>query len=205
MLTPASPTTDEVRIAVSTKDDAQSSDSASVYFSPRPLTKNKHLLKWIEKMASLTQPHSIHWVDGSQEEYEALCAQMVAGGTFIKLNEQLWPGCFYAKSDPSDVARVEDRTFICSLSKDNAGPTNNWVDPYEMRRKLKQLFAGCMRGRTMYVLPFSMGPIGSPMAQLGVQLTDSPYAVVNMRLMARVGLPVFKEIDANSKRVVPCV
>ena len=139
----------------------------------RPLTKNKHLLKWIEKMAALTQPAAIHWVDGSQEEYESLCEQLVAGGTFIKLNEERWPGCYYAKSDPSDVARVEDRTYICSLSKDNAGPTNNWVDPFEMRRKLKELFNGCMRGRTMYVLAFSMGPIGSPMSQIGVQLTDS--------------------------------
>jgi phosphoenolpyruvate carboxykinase (GTP) len=154
------------------------SSIASTYSSSRSLTKNKHLLRWVEKIAALTQPNSIHWVDGSPAEHEAFCAQLVAGGTFIKLNQELWPGCYYAKSDPSDVARVEDRTFICSLAKDNAGPTNNWVNPYEMRHKLKQLFAGCMRGRTMYVLPFSMGPLGSPMAQIGVQLTDSPYAVV---------------------------
>ncbi|HEY5891595.1 MAG TPA: phosphoenolpyruvate carboxykinase (GTP) [Chthoniobacterales bacterium] len=173
--------------------------------SSRPLTKNKHLLKWIDKMAAITQPAHIHWVDGSQEEYDAICAQMVEGGTFIKLNQELWPGCYYAKSDPSDVARVEDRTFICSLSKNNAGPTNNWVEPFQMRHRLKSLFNGSMRGRTMYVLPFSMGPLSSPMAQIGVQLTDSPYAVVNMRIMARIGLPVFKEIDANSRRVVPCI
>jgi len=171
----------------------------------QPLSENAHLLRWVEKMAHLTQPAAIHWVDGSQAEYQALCSQMVSSGTFIKLNEKLWPGCYYARSDASDVARVEDRTFICSLSKDNAGPTNNWVDPVAMRRKLKDLFNGCMRGRTMYVLAYSMGPIGSPMSQIGVQLTDSPYVVVNMRIMARIGLPVFKEIDKDVKRVVPCM
>jgi len=171
----------------------------------KPLSTNPHLCKWVQKMAELTQPAAIHWVDGSPEEYEALCAQMVEAGTFIKLNEQLWPGCYYARSDASDVARVEDRTYICSLSRDSAGPTNNWVDPFEMRRKLKTLFAGSMAGRTMYVLPFSMGPIGSPMAQIGVQLTDSPYVVVNMRIMARIGLPVYREIERDSKRVVPCL
>jgi phosphoenolpyruvate carboxykinase (GTP) len=170
-----------------------------------PLSKNKNLCKWVEKMAQLTQPEAIHWVDGSQEEYDALCAQMVAAGTFTKLNEDLWPGCYYARSDANDVARVEDRTYICSLSKDAAGPTNNWVNPFEMRKKLKSLFTGCMRGRTMYVLPFSMGPIDSPMAQIGVQLTDSPYVVVNMRIMARIGAPVFHEIDKDIKRVVPCM
>ena len=170
-----------------------------------PLAENKHLLKWVEKMADLCKPAAIHWVDGSQEEYDALCTQMVEHGTFTKLNEKLWPGCFYARSDPSDVARVEERTFICSYSKDAAGPTNNWVNPYEMRKKLRHLFNGCMRGRTMYVLPFSMGPIGSPISQIGVQLTDSPYVVVNMRIMARIGLPVFKEIDKAEKRVVPCM
>jgi phosphoenolpyruvate carboxykinase (GTP) len=170
-----------------------------------PLSTNRHLLRWIEKMVALTTPAAIHWVDGSQEEYDTLCAELVAAGTFTKLNEKLWPGCFHARSDPSDVARVEDRTFICSLSKDNAGPTNNWVEPFEMRRKLKGLFAGCMSGRTLYVLPFSMGPVGSPMAQIGVQLTDSPYVVVNMRIMARIGLPVLAEIDKAEKRVVPCM
>src|SRR5882762_8499895 len=110
-----------------------------------PLARNTHLLNWVEKMANLTTPDAIHWVDGSQEEYEALCAQMVAGGTFIKLNEELWPGCYYARSDASDVARVEDRTFICSLSKDGAGPTNNWEEPFKMRRKLKELFQGSIR------------------------------------------------------------
>ena len=170
-----------------------------------PLSENSHLLRWVEKVARLTKPDAIHWVDGSQEENDALCARLVESGTFIKLNQELWPGCFYARSDASDVARVEDRTFICSLSKDNAGPTNNWIDPFEMRRRLKLLFNGAMAGRTMYVLAFSMGPIDSPMSRIGVQLTDSPYVVVNMRIMARIGTRVFKEIDKDQKRVVPCV
>jgi phosphoenolpyruvate carboxykinase (GTP) len=168
-------------------------------------TTNKHLIRWVEKMADLTQPDSIHWVDGSKAEYDKLCKKLVEAGTFTRLNPKTWPGCFYARTDPNDVARVEDRTFICSLSKDSAGPTNNWEDPFVMRKKLKELFRGCMRGRTMYVLPFSMGPVGSPMAQIGVQLTDSEYVVVNMRIMARIGTPVLKEIDKDSKRVVPCM
>jgi phosphoenolpyruvate carboxykinase (GTP) len=170
-----------------------------------PPTTNRHLIRWVEKMADLTQPARIHWIDGSQSEYEYLCDQLVAAGTFFALDEKKWPGCFYARSTPNDVARVEDRTFICSLSKDNAGPTNNWEDPFVMRKKLKAIFKGAMRGRTMYVLPFSMGPVGSPMSQIGVQLTDSAYAVVNMRIMARVGAPVFAEIDKDEKRVVPCM
>ena len=170
-----------------------------------PLSKNEHLLRWVEKMAELAKPAAIHWVDGSQEENDFLLAQMVASGTLTKLNEELWPGCYYARSDANDVARVEDRTFICSLSKDSAGPTNNWENPYEMRKKLKSLFNGSMRGRTMYVLPYSMGPIGSPMSQIGVQLTDSPYVLVNMRIMARIGLPVFQKIDTGIPRVVPCM
>jgi phosphoenolpyruvate carboxykinase (GTP) len=170
-----------------------------------PPTTNKHLIRWVEKMADLTQPDRIHWIDGSQEEYDFLCDQLVKAGTFTRLNEKLWPGCFLARSAPNDVARVEDRTFICSLSKDTAGPTNNWEDPFVMRKKLKQLFRGAMRGRTMYVLPYSMGPVGSPMSQIGVQLTDSAYAVVNMRIMARIGAPVFAEIDKDEKRVVPCM
>src|SRR6266567_8975689 len=170
-----------------------------------PLSTNVHLLNWVEKMDNLTKPEAIHWVDGSLAEDEMLKVQMVESGTFIKLNEKLWPGCYYARSHPSDVARVEDRTFICSLSKDAAGPTNNWEEPFEMRRKLKALFNGCMRGRTMYVLAFSMGPIGSPMSQIGVEITDSAYVVVNMRIMARIGVPVLAEIDKDIKRVVPCM
>ena len=170
-----------------------------------PLTTNKHLIRWVEKMADLTQPDSIHWIDGSVAEYDFLCDGLVDAGTFTRLDPVTWPGCFYARSAPNDVARVEDRTFICSLSKDAAGPTNNWEDPFTMRRKLKQLFRNSMRGRTMYVLPYSMGPVGSPMSQIGVQLTDSAYAVVNMRVMARIGTPVFAEIDKDQKRVVPCM
>jgi phosphoenolpyruvate carboxykinase (GTP) len=156
-------------------------------------------------MAELCQPDRIHWVDGSKAEYDYLCEELVKAGTFTRLNQDLWPGCFYARSTPNDVARVEDRTYICSLSKDNSGPTNNWVDPFEMRKTLKRLFRGCMQGRTMYVLPFSMGPVGSPMSQIGVQLTDSAYVVVNMRIMTRIGSAVFAEIDKGIKRVVPCM
>ncbi len=170
-----------------------------------PLTVNKHLIRWVEKMAELCRPDGIHWVDGSKREYDAICELLVEKGTFVKLDKKKWPGCFYARSAPNDVARVEDRTFICSLSRDAAGPTNNWEDPYIMRRRLKQLFRGSMQGRTMYVLPFSMGPVGSPMSGIGVQLTDSPYVVAQMRTMARIGLPVFAEIDKDEKRVVPCM
>ena len=188
-----------------TKKGVSKKATASAPNPALPLTLNKHLLRWVDKMARLTQPANIHWVSGTAEENEALCGELVESGTFTKLNQDLWPGCYYARSDANDVARVEDRTYICSLSKDDAGPTNNWEDPFKMRRKLKGLFQGCMRGRTMYVLPFSMGPIESDMAQIGVQLTDSPYVVVNMRIMARIGLAVFKEIDKDIKRVVPCM
>ncbi|HEY4248380.1 MAG TPA: phosphoenolpyruvate carboxykinase (GTP) [Lacunisphaera sp.] len=173
--------------------------------SSRPLSRNLHLIRWVKKMAALCQPGHIHWVDGSQREYDALCGLMVKGGTLLKLNQKKWPGCFLARSDASDVARVEDRTFICSQSKAAAGPTNNWINPYEMKKTMRGLFTGCMKGRTMYVLAFSMGPLDSPMAQIGVQLTDSPYAVVNMRIMARIGKKVFALIDKENKRVVPCM
>jgi phosphoenolpyruvate carboxykinase (GTP) len=178
---------------------------ASKAHSSPALSTNKHLLRWVEKMADLTRPDSIHWVDGSEREYDRLCNLLEDRGTFVRLNQDLWPGCFYARSDVRDVARVEERTFICSLSRDSAGPTNNWEDPYQMRRKLKDLFQGSMRGRIMYVLPFCMGPLDSPQAQIGVQLTDSPYVVVSMRIMARIGKPVFEMIDRDVKRVVPCM
>jgi phosphoenolpyruvate carboxykinase (GTP) len=170
-----------------------------------PLSKNIHLHRWVKKMAELCRPDSIHWVDGSQAEYDRLCGEMVTGGTFIRLNQKKWPGCFLARSDASDVARVEDRTFICSNSREAAGPTNNWVNPLEMKSRLRDLFNGCMRGRTMYVLAFCMGSLDSPLSQIGVQLTDSPYVVVNMRIMARIGRKVFKLIDETKKRVVPCM
>jgi phosphoenolpyruvate carboxykinase (GTP) len=173
--------------------------------SSSPLSKNIHLRRWVKKMAALCRPDHIHWVDGSKAEYDRLCAEMVDAGTLIRLNRKKWPGCFLARSDASDVARVEDRTFICSNSKEAAGPTNNWVNPVEMKQTLRGLFNGCMRGRTMYVLAFSMGPLDSPMSQIGVQLTDSPYVVVNMRIMARIGTRVFQLIDKTKKRVVPCM
>jgi phosphoenolpyruvate carboxykinase (GTP) len=169
-----------------------------------PLSNNPKLLKWVEEIVQLTKPAAIHWVDGSKEENEALCDQLVTAGTFIKLNEKLWPGCYYSKSDPGDVARVEERTYICSRCKDEAGPTNNWADPAEMKATLTKLCAGSMAGRTMYVLPYSMGPIGSPISQIGVELTDSAYVVVNMRIMARIGKAVFEQIDSG-KSFVPCV
>jgi phosphoenolpyruvate carboxykinase (GTP) len=193
------------RTAPARAKSVENSVPATITRNPAiPLSKNDHLLRWVEKMAELTRPARIHWVDGCEEERDQLYAEMAASGTLIKLNETLWPGCYYARSDASDVARVEDRTFICSYSKDAAGPTNNWENPYDMRRRLKGLFSGAMQGRTMYVLPFSMGPIGSPMAKIGVELTDSPYVVVNMRIMARIGQRVFDEIDKGA-RVVPCM
>jgi phosphoenolpyruvate carboxykinase (GTP) len=171
----------------------------------QPLAHNQHLVRWVDKVRELTRPARVHWVDGSDEEHQFLLDAMVETGTLTKLNAELWPGCYYARSDASDVARVEQRTFVCSLSKDSAGPTNNWVNPYEMRRTLKEKFSGAMAGRTMYVLPYAMGMLGSPMMQIGVQLTDSPYVVVSTRIMARIGLPVLQAIDRDERRVVPCI
>lgn len=166
------------------------------------LTKNPNVLKWIEEMTALTKPDKVVWIDGSKEQLDQLTEEAISTGEMVRLNEQKFPGCLYHRTKPNDVARVEDRTFICSKTKENAGPTNNWMDPKEMYAMLTPMYDGVMKGRTMYVIPYSMGPIGSPIAKVGVELTDSIYVVLNMNIMTRMGVQAFQNLPDDSNDFV---